>query len=135
MANELKFTGVVGFISTIETGEDKNGKPFAKGYFIVGEPDVRIPNEIKIEWYNRNSAQALQLGDEVEVFYNMKIREYQDKHYQSINLWKLNNLTRPESNQQDDSAPAENKYSQVAKNPTSQSQNAATEEENTGLPF
>lgn len=134
MANELRFTGVVGFISTIETGDDKNGKPFAKGYFIVGEPDVRIPNEIKIEWYNRNSAQALQLGDEVEVFYNMKIREYQDKHYQSINLWKLNNLSRPDETPQEGNAPAENKYSQAA-NRTVQAQSAANEEEDTGLPF
>lgn len=133
MANELKFTGVVGFISEITTGEDKNGKPYAKGYFIVGEPEGRVPNEIKVDWYNRNSAQSLQMWDEVEVFYNLKVKEYKEKHYQEINLWKINNLTRPDE-VQEEQATTENRY--AARRPIAgNSQNAASEEEDSGLPF
>lgn len=111
MANSLIFKGVVGFISDIETGTDKKGNPFEKGYFIVGEPDAKIPNEMKFEWYNRNSPKMLSIGDEVEVSYNSRVKEYNGKHYISISMWSIKNLTNPVEEEQ--SVTTENKYASL----------------------
>ena len=108
MANSLIFKGVVGFISDIETGTDKKGNPYEKGYFIVGEPDAKIPNEMKFEWYNRNSPKLLSIGDEVEVSYNSRVNEYNGKHYGSMSMWAIKNLTNPVEEEQ--ASVPENKY-------------------------
>ena len=111
MANSLIFKGVVGFISDIETGTDKKGNPYEKGYFIVGEPDAKIPNEMKFEWYNRNSPKLLSIGDEVEVSYNSRVKEYNGKYYGSMSMWAIKNLTNPVEEEQ--ASVHENKYASL----------------------
>lgn len=141
MANNLVFTGVVGFISTVETGTDKKGNEYRKGYFVVGEPDAKIPNELKIEWYNHKSPELLQVGDEVEVSYNLRVKEYNDKHYLSANLWKLNNLSNPQQVIETQNQASGNKYASL-KAPVSvpmgepmPEAEAAPATDDSGLPF
>ncbi len=113
--NNLVFRGVVGFVSPQEFGTSKKGEPFKKGYFVVGEPYGTVPNEIKIDWYNRKtSVDNLQIGDEVEVFYNLKCQEWNGKHIFSANLWKMNNISNPTINEENASASTtENKYASM----------------------
>ena len=112
--NKLVFSGVVGFISERTTGESKKGNAYQKGYFIVGEPDVKYPNEMKFEWYREGESKqldVLQIGHEVEVTFSCEASEYQGKHYQKMNMRSLKNLSVPT---EDDVQPAqigENKYS------------------------
>lgn len=92
--NEFKFNGVVGFISERATGTSKKGNDYQKGYIIVGEPEGNYPAELKVEWYREGaSAQmdALQVGHHVTIEYKPTVSEYQDKHYQKIELRNLIN--------------------------------------------
>jgi len=141
--NNLVFRGVVGYVSPQVFGTDKNGKQTKKGYFIVGEPYGTHPNEIKIDWFNRKtSVDNLQVGDEVEVSFNLSCNEWNGKHIFTANLWKMNNLSNPVSNEEIASAAtSENKYAslkQPVSVPMPQPEDFATKtptQEDSGLPF
>jgi len=112
--NKLVFSGVVGFISERTTGESKKGNAYQKGYFIVGEPDVKYPNEMKFEWYREGESKqldTLQIGHEVEVSYSCEASEYQGKHYQKMNMRSLKNLSVPTDEDVQPAQIGENKYS------------------------
>ena len=134
--NNLVFRGIVGFVSAQEFGTNKKGEPFKKGYFIVGEPYGTVPNEIKIDWFNRKtSVDNLQVGDEVEVHYNLKCQEWNGKHIFSANLWKMNNITNPVNNEDVISASSsENKYASMVTAPPTPVQTAPPVS-GTSLPF
>lgn len=97
--NKIIFKGVVGKISEMINGMDKNEKPYSKGYFIVGEPDAKYPQSVKIDWYNHGKTQVenLKVGHEVEIEIELKTKVYQEKDYQEIKLIFINNLTSPMS--------------------------------------
>lgn len=117
--NNLVFKGVVGFISERTTGESKKGNAYQKGYFIVGEPDVRYPNEMKFDWYREGESvqmDTLQVGHEVEVAYSCEAKEYNGKHYMAINMRKLVNLTCPSDDEPAKAATGDNKYSALKGN-------------------
>lgn len=134
--NNLVFRGIVGFVSAQEFGTDKKGNQFKKGYFIVGEPYGTVPNEIRIDWYNRKtSVDNLQVGDEVEVFYNLKCQGWNNKHIFSANLWKMNNVTNPVTNEEGQkSSTTENKYANMVHPSPQQSAIEPVNPEN-DLPF
>lgn len=134
--NKLVFSGVVGFISERESGQSKKGNDYQKGFFIVGEPDVKYPNEMKFEWYREGESKTLDnlhLGHEVEVVYSSSVKEYQGKYYGSLQMRSLKNFTCPIDEPQQAAASGENKYSAL-KQPA-QSEVATPPTDGNGLPF
>lgn len=130
--NNLVFSGVVGFISERTTGESKKGNAYQKGYFIVGEPDVKYPNEMKFEWYREGESKqldGLQLGHEVEVSYSCEAKEYNGKHYQGMQMRSIKNLSAPTADDVQNAPAGENKYSAL-KNPA-----VTTEAPKENIPF
>ena len=59
--------------------------------FII-EDDAQYPNSIACNQYDKwiNFFKWLSVGDEVTVFLNTKVNEYQGKFYQKTSVWRLN---------------------------------------------
>ena len=117
--NNLVFSGVVGFISERTTGESKKGNAYQKGFFVVGEPDVKYPNEMRFDWYREGESKkldSLELGHEVEVTYSSEVREYQGKYYPQMSVRSLKNLSVPTEDDVQPQQSGENKYSALKAN-------------------
>ena len=93
----MKFTGIVTAISQKTTGES-NGKKWEKQSFVLTEKKDKYPQSILIEAFNKPSEiEKIQIGDEVEVQFNMNAKEYKGVFYGSNSLWRLNVLNSKES--------------------------------------
>lgn len=93
----MKFTGIVTAISKKTTGES-NGKTWEKQNFVLTEEKDRYPQSILVEAFNKPSEiEKIQVGDEVEVQFNMNAKEYKGVFYGSNSLWRLNVLNSKES--------------------------------------
>ena len=95
--NEMKFTGIVTAISKKTTGES-NGKAWEKQSFVLTEEKDKYPQAILVEAFNKPSEiEKIQIGDKVEVQFNMNAKEYKGVYYGSNSLWRLNVLNSKES--------------------------------------
>ena len=93
----MKFTGIVTAISKKTTGES-NGKSWEKQSFVLTEEKDRYPQAILVEAFNKPSEiEKIQIGDKVEVQFNMGAKEYKGVYYGSNSLWRLNVLNSQES--------------------------------------
>ncbi len=87
--NELKFTGIVTFVSKEEIVWDKK---IPKMYIVLEEEDKEYPSSIRIEFYNSEKVmmvRAIKVGELHTVLYNTRVNEHWWKHYMSANARKL----------------------------------------------
>lgn len=122
--NEMKFTGIVTAISKKTTGES-NGKAWEKQSFVLTEEKDKYPQAILVEAFNKPSEiEKIQIGDKVEVQFNMGAKEYKGVYYGSNSLWRLNILNSQES------------ATNVPQNtPTSEPANVVASDGDDSLPF
>ena len=91
--------------NSIENIENKEGKQWKKQTFLI-ETDSEYNNQICFQLFGEEKIIILenhQIGDRVEVFFNISSREYNNRYYHNIDAWRINhvNLDRStEENQQ-----------------------------------
>lgn len=88
MKNELKFTGVItNILDVIQVGNTK------KIEFIVTEEVAQYPQSVKFSIYGDEKVDKFvkynKVNAIVEVSFNFKTTEWNEKHFTSIEAWKV----------------------------------------------
>ena len=88
MKNELKFTGIItNILEVIQVGNTK------KIEFIVEEQVDKYPQSVKFSIYGDEKVDKFvkynKLNASVEVSFNFKTTEWNEKHFTSIEAWKV----------------------------------------------
>lgn len=83
-----KFKGTIKHIGNVQTFGDKG---FKKRDFVLVESDAKYPQTVKFELIkdNINLIEGYKIGEEVEVMFNMKGREYNNNYYVSLEAYKF----------------------------------------------
>ncbi len=83
-----KFKGTIKHIGDTQTFGDKG---FTKRDFVLIESDAKYPQTVKFELIkdNINLIEGYKIGEEVEVKFNIKGREYNGNYYVSLEAYKL----------------------------------------------
>ncbi len=75
----------------LQTGEGKNGT-WKKQDFVI-ETDGQYPKKICISaWGDKINESALQVGNEVNVSFDVESREYNGRWYTDVKAWKIDAL-------------------------------------------
>ena len=83
-----KFKGTIKHIGDTQTFGEKG---FTKRDFVLIESDAKYPQTVKFELIkdNINLIEGYKIGEEVEVKFNIKGREYNNNYYVSLEAYKL----------------------------------------------
>ena len=76
----------------IENIENKEGKKWTKQTFIIQTP-AEYNNQICFQLFGEEKIKLLdthKIGDQIEVFFNISSREYNNRYYHNIDAWKIN---------------------------------------------
>lgn len=89
MAMDVKGTLIE--VLKLESGVSKAGKEWQKRDFVI-ETDDQYPKKIAFTLFSDKVSliDGIELGSELEVFFNIESREYNGKYFHNINCWKLN---------------------------------------------
>jgi len=83
-----KFKGTIKHIGDIQTFGEKG---FSKQDLVLIESDTKYPQTVKFELTKENTklTTGYKIGEEVEVKFNIKGREYNNNYYVSLEAYKL----------------------------------------------
>ena len=85
----MEITGVITELLKLQTGENKQGKAWAKQDFIL-ETEGQYPKKVCISAFGSLSDDAnICEGNVVKVSINIESREYNTKWYTNVNAWKI----------------------------------------------
>tara|TARA_B100000700_G_C14497796_1_gene602629 strand:+ start:49 stop:396 length:348 start_codon:yes stop_codon:yes gene_type:complete len=106
----LSIKGLLIQKNKIENIENKEGKKWVKQTFVIdtgGEYNSRICfqlfGEEKIKLLNNFNS-----GDQVEVYFNISSREYNNRYYHNIDAWKINAIEIDSTENLDETLKKEN---------------------------
>lgn len=75
----------------LQTGEGKNGT-WKKQDFVI-ETDGQYPKKVCISaWGDKINESALQVGNEINVSFDVESREYNGRWYTDLKAWKIDTL-------------------------------------------
>jgi single-strand DNA-binding protein len=82
-----KLTGEMKLIMDMQTFPSG----FSKREFVVTTPDDRFPQDIKLEMVKDKCAllDGISVGQEVEVDFDLRGNEYNDKYYVNLTAWQI----------------------------------------------
>ena len=96
MKNELKVVGILTEKMEVVTGVAKgSGKEWSKQVFLLDD-GTEYDSLFAFELFGIEKVELLgklSIGDEIEVNFNVKTREFGGKYYMSLSAWKINTLT------------------------------------------
>ncbi len=94
-----ELTGIVKLIQDAQTF----GSGFTKREMVVTVPDGKYPQDINLEFVQDkvNLLDALQVGQEVTVTFDIRGREYNGRYFNNLQGWKIQTAAtaNPETNQ------------------------------------
>lgn len=93
------FTGKISFISPKTEGTSQAGNAWKKVEIVVTESGTNYPNELLATAMNDRLEQfaGIKVGDEVTVEYDLRVREYNGRHYMNAMLYKISKATPVEN--------------------------------------
>ena len=79
--------GAIKLINPIKVISDK----FSVREFVVTTPDAKYPQDILFQTVNdkMDVLESLGVGQQVEVSYNVRGREFNGKYYNTLDAWKI----------------------------------------------
>lgn len=85
--SELTIKGGIKHINDVKVISDK----FSVREFVVTTPDAKYPQDIIFQTVNdkMNILNGVHKGDEVEVSFNVRGREYNGKYYNTLDAWRV----------------------------------------------
>ena len=89
--NDYKVKGLIKVIGeTVQVTEK-----FSKREVVITVEDGKFPQYISLQATGERIyiLDSCKVGDEVEASFNLRGREWQDKHFNSLELWKIEVLT------------------------------------------
>jgi single-strand DNA-binding protein len=97
--------GAIKLINPIKVISDK----FSVREFVVTTPDEKYPQDILFQTVNDKMAvlESLGVGQQVEVSYNVRGREFNGRYYNTLDAWKVEVIGQPAqtTNNDDDGFP------------------------------
>ena len=90
MSKQLSITGTVQKVLNIESGVSKAGKEWQKQEFVI-ETDDQYPKTIAFTLFGDKLSliENIKVGQNVEVFFNLESREYNERWFHNVNAWKV----------------------------------------------
>ena len=91
--NILSIQGSLIKKNEVENIEGKDGKKWIKQTFLL-KTNAEYNNQICFQLFGEEKIkllEAYQLGDTIEVFFNVSSREYNGRYYHNIDAWKIAN--------------------------------------------
>ncbi len=75
--------------------EQTFGSGFNKREFVLTVPDGRFPQDIKFETVKDKTSllNALKVGDEIKVAFDIRGREWKENYYVNLNAWKIESVS------------------------------------------
>ena len=98
--NKLSIKGSLIKKNNKESIESKDGKQWTKQTFII-QTDSEYNNQICFQLFGEDKIQLLEShneGDEIEVFFNISSREYNNRYYHNIDAWKIDTASEIDQN-------------------------------------
>ena len=89
--NTLSIKGVLIKKNEIENIENKEGKKWTKQTFLI-KTSAEYNNNICFQLFGEEKIKLLenyQLGENIEVSFNISSREYNNRYYHNIDAWKI----------------------------------------------
>ncbi|MAQ69603.1 MAG: hypothetical protein CMD23_00725 [Flavobacteriales bacterium] len=89
--NILSIKGSLIKKNEVENIESKDGKKWIKQTFLL-KTSAEYNNQICFQLFGEEKIkllEAYQLGDVIEVFFNVSSREYNGRYYHNIDAWKI----------------------------------------------
>jgi single-strand DNA-binding protein len=85
--SESTIKGAIKLINPIKVISDK----FSVREFVVTTPDEKYPQDILFQTVNDKMAvlESLGVGQQVEVSYNVRGREFNGRYYNTLDAWKI----------------------------------------------
>lgn len=84
----MEIAGKIVQLLPLQTGEGKNG-PWKKQDFVL-ETDAQYPKKVCIAvWGDKIESDKLQVGNLVNVFFDVESREYNSRWYTDIKAWRI----------------------------------------------
>ena len=89
----MKLTGKVTSVTPTQTGEGKNGQ-WKKAGFLITYKDGEFEKSAYFTGFNKpvEHIEKLQIGQSVEVSFNIESREYNGKFYTDLSAWRIDTL-------------------------------------------
>lgn len=90
--SNLSITGTLTKKNQIENIENKEGKKWIKQTFLI-DIGQDYNSKICFQLFGEEKVKILEsynLGDRIEVFFNISSREYNNRYYHNIDAWKIN---------------------------------------------
>ena len=90
--NILSIKGALVKKNETENIENKEGKKWLKQTFLI-KTSAEYNNQICIQLFGEEKVKLLEnhnIGDNIEVFFNISSREYNNRYYHNIDAWKIN---------------------------------------------
>ncbi len=109
--NTLSTIGTLTKKNQIENIENKEGKKWIKQTFLI-DIGQDYNSTICFQLFGDEKVKLLEsfnIGDKIEVFFNISSREYNNRYYHNIDAWKINhannNKTNPTHENKEDELP------------------------------
>jgi hypothetical protein len=89
MSMEVK--GRIEQILPVQSGVSKAGKEWSKQEFVI-ETEEQFPKKVCFTLFGDKLSllSGMNIGDQVDVAFNLESREFSGKWYHNINAWKIN---------------------------------------------
>jgi len=97
---QLSINGILLKKLNPESGARKDGRGWKKQNFIL-QTENSFNNEICFQLFGEekmNMLKNIEIGEKIEVFFNLSSREYNQKYYHNIDAWKITKLSGLENN-------------------------------------
>ena len=75
------------------SGKNKEGKDYQKFQYVIEEQGVEHPNSVVVTTFG-DKIPKIALGSEGIASVNMKVSEFNGKHYNNLNMWKWESQTQ-----------------------------------------
>lgn len=87
----MNITGKVIAKTEVETITSKAGKEFQKMTVVINDGAPEHSKDIAFQLFGQivETGKTLNVGDTVDISYNLESREYNNKWYSNINAWKI----------------------------------------------
>jgi len=92
--NTLSIKGSLIKKNDIENIENKEGKKWIKQNFLIQTP-AEYNNQVCFQLFGEEKIKLLEhynIGDQIEVFFNISSREYNNRYYHNIDAWRINSV-------------------------------------------
>ena len=89
----MKISGKITKVMPLQQGQSQQGAEWRKLTIVVMEddPSIMFPNEMALDLFNdKIPATPLSVGQHVEVYFGVRTREYNNKVFNDINVFKFN---------------------------------------------